>query len=137
MYSAIITAFFFIQRNTKYVRLLLILACCLGLVGFVFRYMAIKEKLKTTEFQLAQAQVQLENVKKDVQQISQTHVEILKAADESRKRADDLERQLERRGKKSISQLANKKAKLVEEAINSGSKRSLKCLESVSAGGDC
>lgn len=141
MLTAIINAFLFVKNNFK---LVLGTAAFLAVSFFVFRYTLLQEKLRTTEAKLAQAQTQLaetqrqlEQMRKDVRDISKAHNDLTKIVEEAQKKNDDLRAQLERRGKKSITELAKKKRTLVQKALNNGTDKALKCLEVVSSGGDC
>lgn len=124
----------FLKNNLKPI---LIAIAGATILFFIAGFFIVREKLHDTEDLLAQARIQIENLKKDVSEITKAHIEVAKTAEEYRKKSTDLSKQLERRGKKPISELARKHAKLVEKAINSGTKKALDCMEVVSSGGDC
>lgn len=124
----------FILKNIKP---LLIAAAVATVMFFVTGFFVLREKLHDTEAELERAKAQVAQLEKDVKDITSTHIDLAKKNEELRHKSDELAQQLERRGKKSISELAKKKAKLVENALNNGTDKALRCIEVMSEGGDC
>jgi septation ring formation regulator EzrA len=104
---------------------------------FVVGFFSFRQKLHEAEQKLTMAETQITQLKRDIQEITSAHVDISKDAEQYRKKSQELAKRLERRGKKPISELARKRAKLVEKAINSGTKKALECMETISRGGVC
>lgn len=134
MVSFLISAFGFIKNNV--VPLLIATAVSVFLF-FVISFFIVRGKLHDAEAELALTKLRIVQLEKDVKDITKTHIDLSHQVDEYKQKSDDLARQLERRGKKSISELARKKAKLVEKAINRGTEQVLKCVEIITNGGDC
>lgn len=134
MISFLIGAFSFFKSNI--VPILVAIGASVFLF-FVVGFFIVRGKLHDTERELEQTKKRLTQLESDVEGITKTHVELAHEVDMYRKRSDALAKELERRGKRSISELARKHAKLVEKAINRGTERVLKCVEIISSGGDC
>lgn len=134
MVSFLLGAFSFFKNNVVPI---LIAAGVSVFLFFVVAFFVVRGKLHATEEELALTKSKLVQLEKDVKDITKTHVDLSHQVEEYRKKSDDLARQLERRGKLPISELARRKAKLVEKAINRGTEQVLKCVEIISNGGDC
>lgn len=134
MVSLILYVVDFCKTNLKP----LLISLGVGIVlFFIVGFFTVRDKLHNTEAQLAATKARLSQIEDDVKRITQTHVEMAKQVEQYREKSDALAKQLERRGKKSISELSRRHAKLVEKAINKGTEKVFKCVEVISSGGDC
>jgi septal ring factor EnvC (AmiA/AmiB activator) len=134
MLSVILGALNFVRVN------LVPILISIGLAVFLFfvvGFFVVRGKLHDTEAELALAKTRLAQLEKDVKEITQTHVELARQVDNYKRKSDALAEKLERRGNRSISEMAKRHAKLVEKAINRGTEDALRCAEVISNGGDC
>jgi predicted nuclease with TOPRIM domain len=120
-----------------------IISAVLGVYFYIGHLQSSNEILRQNNAKLeASNQAQQETIKK----IQEDHAAIIKAKDTLAEKLDELKKertelvdQLDRESKKkkSIEELARKKSKLVEKAINNGTAEALKCFETLSVDGKC
>lgn len=121
-----------------------------ALFAVIFAFYAYREhatsKIDSLNRDNQQLQKTIEEQQKKIEIISQNYELIIKSRDEltkqieqSQKDIDELREKLNRedKGKKSLGELARKKPKLVENAINKATQKEIECFEILSRGGDC
>lgn len=134
MITFLINAASFVGSN---LRLVLISAAVIAIGYFVIGFFNLRSELSDTQAQLALSQARAMQLEKDIAASNQIRDDLAKQKAELDKKTTDLINQLNRNGKKSISELAVKHSKLIEKAVNNGTEKALKCLEIVSRGGTC
>lgn len=132
---ALILKYVLLVKNN--LQLIATLAVCAVVLYVTVSYFVLKKRLEIAESQLQESRAAVQQMKLDIVDISKSHIELAAIAKDYQNKKELVSNKLERRGKKSLGELASKKAGLVQKAINSGSNKAMKCLETVSAGGDC
>lgn len=134
MITFLLNAASFVGAN---LRIILITAAVATVGYFIIGFFNLRAELSDTQHQLALSQAKALQLEKDIADSNQIRDDLAKQKAELDKKTADLVNQLNRNGKKSISELAIKHSKLIEKAINNGTEKALKCLEIVSRGGNC
>lgn len=109
-----------------------------------YKYTNIKiEMLEKDNSRLIQ---EIESQKKVIETIKQNYENLVKAKDDLAREIDDIRRaeqdeidriNREQRNKRSLEELAIKKSRLVENAVNRATQNIFHCFEIISLGGDC
>lgn len=132
--SLFLKAFQFVGANLK---TFAIVAGVALILYFVIGFFNLRSELKDTQEQLAQSQAHVVQLETDIKDIQAIRDKLDKETAAEAKAKQDLLNKLNRPGKKSMTELAQKHPKLVEKAVNDGTKKAFKCLETLSAGGQC
>lgn len=125
----------------------------IGLVSLAFfvlacftYYIYASSKIELLEKDNRTLQQVVEDQKRQIETIKKNYENLIKAKDQLQREIDDIRRQeqeeidkiqREERNKKSLEELALKKSKLVERAINRATQNVFQCFEIISLGGDC
>lgn len=109
-------------------------------------YLYTSNKIESLQTQNKELSRQLEEQAKKLEALTKNYQEIIKAKDELSTEVERLKVELREEeekiyreidNKKSLEELAEKKAKLVEKAINRATQNVFDCFEVISLGGDC
>lgn len=134
MITLLLNAASFIGSN---LRLILISAAVIAISYFVIGFFNLRSELSDTKAKLVLSEAKTAQLEKDFADSNKIRDDLAKQKADLDKKTAELMDKLNREGKKSISELAVKHAKLVEKAINNGTEKALRCLETVSRGGNC
>ena len=117
----------------------LIVSTVLGLYFYIGHLRAENQRLEANNIIL---QSSLEQEKQTLLQVKKDHEDVIKAKDDLVKKNQDLEKERRKledtlNGKISLDVLADRKTKLVQDAVNKGTGKVLKCFESISDNKGC
>lgn len=109
-----------------------------------YKYTTVKiELLEKENARLIQ---EVEEQKRAIERIKQNYENLIKTKDDLAREIDDIRRKeqeeidrihREQQNKRSLEELAIKKSKLVENAVNRATQNVFQCFEIISLGGDC
>jgi Skp family chaperone for outer membrane proteins len=109
-----------------------------------YKYTTVK--IEMLEQENARLVEEVEAQKRVIQTLKQNYENLVKTKDDLSREIDDIRRKeqeeidkisREQNNKKSLEELALKKSKLVENAVNRATQNVLQCFEIISLGGDC
>ena len=123
--------FTFVTTN---LRAILTASAALAVIYFVVGFYNLRNELAEAKRELNAANSHVQQLKKDVQDISTARDGLSQKASELEKGRRELAEKLM---KHDMSKLARRHSKLVEKAVNQGTEKTFKCFESISRGGGC
>lgn len=109
-----------------------------------YKYTVVKIEL--LEQENARLVEEVEEQKRAIQTLKQNYENLVKTKDDLSREIEDIRRaeqeeidriSREQHNKKSLEELALKKSKLVENAVNRATQNVFRCFEIISLGGDC
>jgi hypothetical protein len=109
-----------------------------------YKYTVVKIEL--LEQENARLVEEVEEQKRAIQTLKQNYENLVKTKDDLSREIEDIRRAeqeeidriaREQHNKKSLEELALKKSKLVENAVNRATQNVFRCFEIISLGGDC
>ena len=109
-------------------------------------YTYASSKIELLEKDKAHLQEVIEEQKRQIETIKKNYEELIRTKDELSREIEDIRQKeqeaiekilREERDKKSLEELALKKSKLVENAVNRATQNVFECFEIISLGGDC
>lgn len=125
----------------------------IGLVSLAFfllscfaYYTYASSKIELLEKDNVRLQEIVEEQKRQIETIKKNYEELIKTKDDLSREIEDIKRKeqeeidkirREERDKKTLEELALKKSKLVENAVNRATQNVFECFEIISLGGDC
>jgi septal ring factor EnvC (AmiA/AmiB activator) len=130
--------------NNRYV---IAIVAVLGLLGSFYTYHlyasaridSLVRDNQELSHTIAEQQRQIDTLRVNYESIVKAKddlfVEVEKIKADQRKEEERIYR--ENRKKKSLEELATKKTRLVQNAVNKATKRAFECFETISEGGDC
>lgn len=116
------------------------------LVSFYGYYMHASSRIESLERDNTYLNKVIQDQQRQIETIQKNYEEIVKAKDELFVEVENIKQQQKReeekifrenQKKKSLEELAIKKSKLVQNAVNKATKRVFECFETLSEGGDC
>ncbi len=124
-------AYTFVVTNVKVIAVSLL---AVTILYFVIGFYNLRGELARAKDELQRANARVEQLQRDISDISSARDDLTKKAVELEKERRELAEKLM---KHDLSKMAKRHSKLVEKAINGGTEKTLKCFESVSRGGGC
>lgn len=109
-------------------------------------YLYTSKKIESLQTQNENLSRQVEEQERRIEELTKNYEEVIKAKEQLSKEIDTIKEDLRKEeekiyremdNKKSLEELAQKKSKLVENAINRATQNVFDCFEIISRGGDC
>lgn len=134
---------YMLYKNKRVVGIVALVLFILSCIAYYYYASSKIERLKIENRELQQVveeqKRQIETIKKNYEQLVKTKDDLNREIEEIRKKEDEEIEKIFREAhqKKSLGELALKKAKLVENAVNRATQNLFECFEIISLGGDC